>query len=108
MLRQTIHTILALLMLTGCSAMLVGGGTSNVPQSTPTMSSQERALADRVAQALAGNSSLSNIKVSADGSAVTLSGMVSSFADRDRALRIAKDVKGVSRVDNQIAVNTGG
>jgi hyperosmotically inducible protein len=46
----------------------------------------------------------SSIDVDADGDAVTLRGVVEEPAQRERAGRVAGDVGGVARVDNEVRV----
>lgn len=47
------------------------------------------------------------IDVATSGGRVTLSGMVTSFGERDRAGRLAASVPGVVSVDNRLAVGRG-
>ena len=103
----------ALAMLTGCSAMLIGEGSAESPplgsdsRETAQMAADE-ALADAVTGAIAAASMLraTNLAVSARSGVVTLGGTVSSFEARDQAVQVAAGVSGVSRVNNQIRVNT--
>jgi osmotically-inducible protein OsmY len=103
----------ALAMLTGCSAMLIGEGSAESPpigsdsRETAQMAA-DGALADAVTSAIAADSTLraTNLAVSARSGIVTLGGSVSSFEARDQAVRVAAGVSGVSRVNNQIRVNT--
>ena len=45
-----------------------------------------------------------SIDVSTDGDVVTLSGTVRSTAERDRAVRLARETEGVSRVTDHLSV----
>lgn len=63
-------------------------------------------LADRIEQVWAANKDLANADIEArvEGTRVILEGEVAKAAHRQTAERLAKRVKGVSRVDNQIAI----
>jgi hyperosmotically inducible protein len=50
--------------------------------------------------------SAQGLRVDTRQGVVTLRGTVASFAQRDRAIRLAEDVRGVQRVDSQININT--
>ena len=102
-----------LVVLTGCSAMLIGEGSAESPPlgSDSRESAQiaaDGALADAVTRAIAADSTprATNLAVSARSGIVTLGGSVSSFEARDQAVQVAAGVPGVSRVNNQIQVNT--
>jgi osmotically-inducible protein OsmY len=104
---------MAMVLLTGCSAMLLGeGGTSSPPigsdSRSQAQSAADEALAGAVAGAIAADPMLKpvNVAVSARSGEVTISGTVSSFAARDQAVHVATAVSGVSRVHNQIRVRT--
>jgi len=64
------------------------------------------ALEKAIEQALKRNVDIdpNNITVSAEGSKVTLSGSVRTFAERDRAERVAWSAPGVSGVNNKLIV----
>ena len=102
-----------LAMLTGCSAMLIGEGSAESPpigsdsRETAQMAADD-ALADAVTGAISADSMLraTNLAVSARSGVVTLGGTVGSFDARDQAVQVATAVSGVSRVNNQIRVNT--
>lgn len=109
---------LALLMTTaglatGCSSMLIGGGTSTDSSiGNDERSSSDRqddnALSQTVLQALLRDPMLRDERLfaAAGSGVVTLSGTVGSFDARDRAVEIARNTTGVSRVNNQVEVNT--
>lgn len=112
--------------LTGCAAMLIGDGQGSggvngpvnseagtatgsaagtgTPQSggdaEVTAAVRWRLVADTAVEA-------TDIDVNTAGGRVTLSGSVTSFAERDRAGRLAAAVPGVLGVDNRLAVRTG-
>ncbi len=110
--------------LTGCTAMLIGdaqgsrqGGTAS--ERTAGTSTRTDATADAQtgsigdAEVTAGVRSrlvadtaveASGIDVTAAAGRVTLSGLVTSFAERDRAGRLTATVPGVVAVDNRLAV----
>lgn len=103
----------ALTMLAGCSAMLIGEGSAESPpigsdsRETAQMAADD-ALADAVTGAIGADSMLraTNLAVSARSGVITLGGTVSSFEARDQAVQVAAAVSGVSRVNNQVRVNT--
>jgi BON domain len=105
--------LLAMALLTGCSAMLLGeGGTGSPPigsdSRSPAQLAADEALAGAVTGAIAAYPTLklADVAVSARSGEVTISGTVSSFAARDQAVHVATAVSGVSRVHNQIRVRT--
>ncbi|HVR81733.1 MAG TPA: BON domain-containing protein [Luteimonas sp.] len=73
-----------------------------VPAPMPMPPAAPMSLQDRVHAALEAGmgSAASGIDARVDGSAVYLSGHVTTKADRDRAHTIAHDVPGVTRVDH--------
>lgn len=110
---RLIAIILCLAALASCSAMLIGGGTSSSPaigsdSRTSAEIASDDAIARAVGDAIAGDPALraSNLSVKAKAAVITLSGTVASFEMRDRALEIAGNTRGVSRVSNNIQVRT--
>jgi hyperosmotically inducible protein len=94
-----------------CAAALVVAGAAPshaAPQSTSTATTTtaQTSLESRISKKLNADPLLKkyNIKVSADGSVVRLTGTVPTEADRAKAASLAK-VDGVTRVDNQIIVD---
>ncbi|WP_405239327.1 BON domain-containing protein [Lentisalinibacter orientalis] len=105
--------------LTGCTAMLIGdgqasggangqggissgraaetGSTRSIGDAEVTEAVRSRLLADTSVEA-------TGIDVTTAAGRVTLSGIVTSFAERDRAGRLAAAVPGVVGVDNRLAV----
>ena len=81
-------------------AQTAGGGT--------TTTAQDRELDQRIAKRLADDPTLKTdaIKVSVEGGVVTLSGMVATEADKERAGKLAH-VSGVTRVDNKLTTHDG-
>lgn len=103
----------ALLAVGGCSSMLIGGGTSSgAPIGTDSRSVASKegddALSQSVLHAFARDAELRDerLYVVARSGIVTLSGTVDAFETRDRAVTVASGTAGVTRVDNQIAVDT--
>ena len=98
--------------LGGCSAMMLGdgssagrpiGSTSGSTRSTADDQRIVRIIRDRYAAdpALAA----AGLGVESAGGVVTLRGSVSEYPLRDRAVRLARDVEGVSRVSVQIGIS---
>jgi BON domain len=109
----TVFVGVAMALLTGCSAMLVGGGGTSSPpigsdSRSPAQLAADEALAGTVAGAISADPTLkpADVAVSARSGEVTISGTVSSFEARDQAVHVAAAVSGVSRVHNQIRVRT--
>lgn len=100
-------------LLTACSAMLIGDGhqgSSSIGSEhrSSTQLADDDALATALRGALASDSLLDSeqLSVSVYGAVATLSGVVGSFEARERAIRIARNVAGISRVNSQLQVNT--
>lgn len=95
--------VLGAAMIAGTPALATGTVTeavlSQAAQATPD-------LADRIEELWAATKDLADADIDArmDGSRVILEGQVSSAAQRQTAERVAKRVKGVTTVDNQIAL----
>lgn len=92
-------------------AQTASATTASVPAATSITTAQatkaaERKLAHRVANALARTHGLnpSRILVKAHGSIVTLSGSVTDGAQIPLALDAAKQVDGVSHIENRIRI----
>lgn len=102
-------TVLGALLLTGAPVLAHATVTERVLQQTQDASAATAAsqdLADRVEQAWAAHKDLVDADLSArvDGTRLVLEGEVSKPAHRQTAERLAKRVKGVTSVDNQIAL----
>ena len=111
-MRNTVIAILAS-VLCACSAMMTGQGGSGGPaiggdDRSSQQQSADQQLSAAVRSALGAESSelSSGIGVSTRSGVVTLSGAVASFDLRDRAVRIAENVPGVSSVNNQLRVDS--
>ncbi|WP_405233654.1 BON domain-containing protein [Lentisalinibacter salinarum] len=111
--------LLAAFGLTGCTAMLIGdgqtSGRANGQAGTATESAAgagtTRSIGDAEVTAAVRSRLVADTSVEATGidvmtaaGRVTLSGFVASFAERDRAGRLAAAVPGVLAVDNRLAV----
>lgn len=109
-----VAALLAFVMLAGCSAMMVGGGSSSAsaPLGTDHRSSSQiaadSAVERAVSAAIAGDKVVAadQIEVSARDGRVSLTGSVNGFDARDRAVAIARTANGVTSVDNQLKVRT--
>lgn len=104
--------ILALgIISSGCTALMVGGGTSgNSPYQRDTQSGSQPApdsiVAANVRNKLASDSRISDfdLGVSLNNGKATLTGTVGSYAARERAEKLAIGTAGVSAVENLIKV----
>jgi osmotically-inducible protein OsmY len=105
---------LTLPVLSGCTSMLVGSGgpSAGKPIGTDSRSSAEASQDARISTIIrnrfAADSGLAaaRLQVVTSRRVVTLKGTVPDFEDRDRAERLARDVEGVVRVQNQVAVRS--
>ena len=108
---RTLTVILTLLMLSGCTAMMVGGagvvgyqlGKDERPASVVASDSaitttiKGKYTADSIVSVFA-------IGVRTYEGNVTLTGSVHSIVARDRAVTLAKETDGVKSVDDQIKI----
>ena len=96
----------------GCTAMMLGGGQSagrpigTDGRSTTAVVSDQRITAI-IRNRYVADDELSEQRISivTVQGVVTLRGSVDSYPLRDRAVRLAADVPGVTRVTNQIAIS---
>ena len=105
---------LACIAISGCTAMLLGGGQSDntrVGANTRTAAqvSADNQIATAVRRRLLDDSVLGryDFRVSAINRRVMLHGTVGSYEARERAIRIAGEVAGVERVDSRLAIGGG-
>ncbi len=93
-------------MLLGNSSS--GSGELGADDRSTVQISADNALSATIRSRYAADTALgaAELKVRSVNYNVTISGTVSAFADRDRAVRIARNTDGVRTVDNQISVNT--
>lgn len=103
-----------MLMIGGCTSMLLGASGqpagSAIGQDSrggARISADER-ISTTVRRRFAADAGLGplHLRVETHNGIVTLRGIARSFTQRDRAVRMAIDVSGVVRVDNQISINT--
>jgi hyperosmotically inducible protein len=105
---------LLLAVLSGCAAMLLGGGNGN--DGAPARADRTQAqieidgrITAAVRNQLVDDSVLSKYALSVQtfDSRVTLRGAVNNASERDRAARLAGSVQGVAGIDNRIRIGTG-
>ena len=104
-------TLLALLLMSGCTALVIGGAAVGGYQlgkdeREPAVVASDSAITTKIKGKYIADSVVSvfNIGVRTYESTVTLTGTVGSFVARDQAAILAKDTKGVVTVNNQIVV----
>ncbi len=101
----------AALMMSGCTALLVGGAAVGGYQlgkdeREPGVVAADSAITTKIKGKYAADSVVSVFAIGVrtyEGN-VTLTGTVGSFVARDQAHRLAKETKGVNSVSNQIVV----
>lgn len=102
--------VLACLGLGGCVAAVVGGGgggnQARVDERSASGAAADAAITADVKAGLSADPALRSLAVQVDtqGGNVTLKGTVKAPAQRDSAERIARRVKGVKAVRNQLVV----
>ena len=90
-------------------SVIVGAGCSATPTSQSTgeyLDSAAISAKVKAELALADETSALEIEVETFRDTVQLSGFVDSQEEKDAAERIARDVKGVSKVDNSLLVKS--
>ena len=109
-MRRTL-LILSLLMLSGCTALVVGGAAGGGYQPgkderQPSVVASDSAITSNIKAKYVADSIVSVfiISVRTYEGRVTLSGTVGSHVARDQALDLAKSTSGVKTVTNQIVV----
>ncbi len=107
--------ILVILLLIGaCTSMLMGssgksaGSAIGQEQRSGAQISADDVISTAIRSKFAADNELNllQLRVESRRGTVTLRGTAQNFSQRDRAVRIATDIDGVMRVDNQISVNT--
>ena len=103
--------LLVSLAFTGCTAMMVGGGTTagypaGADQRTTGDVAADTAITSKIKSKYAADSvvSIFDIGVRTYEGTVTLSGTVGSIRARDRAVWMARETDGVRAVNNQILI----
>lgn len=104
-------TLLALILLSGCTALVVGGAAAGAYQlgkdeREPAVVASDSAITTKIMGKYVADSVVSvfNIGVRTYEGTVTLTGTVGSFVARDQAGRLASDTGSVRNVNNQIVV----
>ncbi|MGH8166047.1 MAG: BON domain-containing protein [Woeseiaceae bacterium] len=99
--------------LSGCTAMLLGGGNSDGTSlggaRSSGQTSADGAITTAVRRRLVDDPVLAqyNLRIETVNQRVTLHGAVGSYEARERAIRLAGSVEGVERVDSRIRVDSG-
>src|SRR5450759_47631 len=101
-MKRVIWSVACVFALYGAGPVLA---SSAVAQGT-TAQTPDKSIDERIEQRMNADASLKkyNVKVSVDGGIATLTGAVATEAQKARAGSLA-NVKGVTRVDNQIVVD---
>jgi Flp pilus assembly secretin CpaC len=107
--------VAALVMtLSGCTAMLLGGGNSDGTRlgsdgQSSQSSARDSAITSTVRNRLSDDAVLGryDLGVETVNGRVVLHGTVDSYEARERAARLAGAVEGVQRVDSRITVSGG-
>jgi osmotically-inducible protein OsmY len=103
-------TVLALSMLTACTALVVGGSSGGYQnrgdQRDQSISAADSALIVKIRNNFAADSMLGqlNIGIRSNSGTVTLTGSVNDYVARDRAGKVARETAGVVAVNNQVLV----
>ncbi|MGI9236167.1 MAG: BON domain-containing protein [Woeseiaceae bacterium] len=108
---RTLVVVLTTWILSGCTAMMVGGGTGGgyegaKDERSATVVASDSAITTKIKGKYAADSVVSvfSIGVRTWEGIVTLSGTVGSYNARDQAEAIAKSTGGVKAVNNLIAI----
>ena len=109
-LRISIATVLVF-GLSGCTAMLLGGGNSDGTRlggdhRSGTQASTDHAIAAAVRNRLRDDSVLGqyDLRIETVNRRVILHGTVGSYEARERAIRLTGAVEGVERVDSRLRI----
>lgn len=101
------HKLTASFLVAGLLLVPVAGHTADADRSTPTEFVKDSVITTKIKAELAAEKMSSLVKINVDtdkAGAVTLSGTAASQAAVDRAVTIAKGVKGVTSVKNEIKI----
>ncbi len=103
--------VLVMLLMSGCTALVVGGAAVGGYQlgkdeREPAVVAADSAITTKIKGKYVADSVVSvfNISVRTYEGVVTLTGTVASYVVRDQAGRIARGTRGVAVVNNQIVV----
>lgn len=94
-----------LLLISGCTAMMLGGGSTGSGAGNHQSSTDAR-ITSQIRGSLAADSTVAafDIGVRSIAGNVTLNGKVDNYMAREQAGRLAKAASGVRTVTNQIVV----
>lgn len=101
------HKVTISCLVAGLLLVPVAGYTADTAKSTPTEYVKDSVITTKIKAELAAEKMSSLVKINVDtdkAGAVTLSGTAASHAAVDKAVSIAKGVKGVTSVHNEIKV----
>ena len=107
---RILFILLALLILSGCSALAVGGSSGANQQGSTERSSgvvsSDNTITAKIKAEFAEDSLVGgfNVGIRTYKGSVTLSGSVGSLAAREQAVRLARNTNGVVAVNNQINI----
>lgn len=90
---------LCLLLLTGCESMTGKTAGQTIDDASITASVQKRLTSDKL-------SNFARINVDTDHQVVTLKGTVRSIEEKSRAEDLAREVHGVTKVNNNLSVQS--
>jgi len=111
---KSLVVLITMLMTGGCTSMLLGASGDSAGSAigqdrrgTAQISADDR-ISTTIRSRFAADADLAplRLRVETRNGVVTLRGAARSFTQRDRAVRIATDVSGAVRVDNQISINS--
>ena len=102
---RSLVLLVALGLVSGCTAMVLGGGSGGSTASGSTTTA-DAGISARIREVFASDSTLAayNLGVRTYSGNVTLSGSVKNYVAREQAGRLAKATTGVRTVTNQIVV----
>lgn len=101
------HKLTASFLVAGLLLLPVAGYTADAEKSTPTEYVKDSVITTKIKAELAAEKMSSLVKINVDTDKtgeVTLSGTAANKAAVDKAVSIAKGVKGVTHVKNDIKV----
>ncbi len=108
---RIITILLSLLILSGCTALMVGGGGAagyqvGKDERSAGVVANDSAITTRIKGKYVADPVVSafNVGVRTWSGTVTLTGTVGSYAAREQAVRLARETSGVVAVNNQIVV----
>ena len=100
-------TLLALFLMSGCTALAIGGGTAGKNDRETSVIVSDSAITTKITGQLLADTTVNVFKISVRTykGAVTLTGTVGNPKARDQAGFIAKGTQGVAAVNNLIVVD---